>query len=40
MNGVLQNSGFDAAFSKGRIGLQSEGGPMEFRNVWLVPIAE
>ena len=40
VNGVLQNVGFDAAFSSGQIALQSEGGPIEFRNVWLVPIAE
>ena len=40
VNGVLQNIGFDAAFSEGRIGLQSEGGPMEFRNVYLVPISD
>ncbi len=40
VNGVLQNVGFDAAFSAGQIGLQSEGGPMEFRNVWLEPLGE
>ena len=40
VNGVLQNVGFDAAFSEGRIGLQSEGGPMEFREVYLVPVGE
>ena len=40
VNGVLQNVGFDAAFSAGRIALQSEGGPVEFRNVYLVPIVE
>ena len=40
VNGVLQNVGSDAAYSAGQIGLQSEGGPMEFRNVYLVPITE
>jgi len=40
VNGVLQNVGFDAVFEAGRIGLQSEGGAMEFREVYLVPIPE
>ena len=33
VNGVLQNTGKDAYASAGQICLQSEGGPIEFRNV-------
>ena len=40
MNGVVQNAGSNAAFSSGRIGLHSEGGPMEFREVYLISLAE
>lgn len=35
VNGVLQNEGADASVTAGWIGLQSEGGPIEFRNVYL-----
>jgi len=34
INGKLQNE-FDSPYEKGYIGLQSEGGPIEFRNVYL-----
>jgi len=33
VNGVLQNQGFDPTLKKGYICLQSEGTPVEFRNV-------
>ncbi|MBL7113802.1 MAG: DUF1080 domain-containing protein [Bacteroidales bacterium] len=36
VNGVLQNSCTFPDPPKGHIGLQSEGGPVEFRNVYLV----
>ena len=35
VNGVLQNEGAGAFRSEGPIGLQSEGAPIEFRNVWI-----
>ena len=35
VNGVLQNQGSQSLHKKGYIGLQSEGGPLEFRNVRL-----
>jgi len=35
VNGVLQNAGKDASLASGHIGLQSEGGPIEFRNIWI-----
>jgi len=38
VNGVLQNSGTAAALSSGHIGLQSEGSPIEFRNILLTPL--
>ncbi len=37
VNGVLQNEGTSATPPVGYIALQSEGGPIEFRNVYLVP---
>jgi hypothetical protein len=37
INGVLQNEGTRAKPSSGYIGLQSEGGPIEFRNIYLLP---
>jgi hypothetical protein len=37
VNDVLQNEGGDATPSAGYIALQSEGGPVEFRNVYIVP---
>jgi hypothetical protein len=38
VNGVLQNKGVNASQSDGPIGLQSEGTPVEFRNVWIQPL--
>jgi len=35
VNGVLQNEGTNAAPASGWICLQSEGGPIEFRNIYL-----
>lgn len=35
INGVQQNKGTGLNISKGQICLQSEGGPIEFRNVWI-----
>jgi hypothetical protein len=37
INGVLQNEGTRAKPAYGYIGLQSEGGPIEFRNIYLLP---
>jgi hypothetical protein len=37
VNGVLQNEGADATPPLGYIALQSEEGPIEFRNIYLVP---
>ena len=38
VNGVLQNKGEQATDTAGWIGLQSEGGPVEFRNIRLEPV--
>jgi hypothetical protein len=38
VNGVLQNKGTSATITRGSICLQSEGVPMQFRNVYLVPL--
>jgi hypothetical protein len=38
VNGVLQNSGTGMTLSEGYILLQSEGSPIEFRNIWLQPL--
>jgi len=38
VNGLLQNEGTDAKPSWGPICLQSEGSPIEFRNIYLEPI--
>jgi hypothetical protein len=38
VNGVLQNRASNLTLSSGQIVLQSEGGPMEFRNITLTPI--
>jgi len=38
VNGVLQNVGKDAYADAGQICLQSEGGPIEFRNVYIEPL--
>ncbi len=35
VNGVLQNKGTDMSLTEGNIALQSEGGPMQFRNIYL-----
>jgi len=40
VNGLLQNKGTNATLTSGSIGIQSEGGPMEFRNIWLEPLGE
>lgn len=38
INGLLQNAATDLTVSKGYIGLQSEGTPIEFRNIVLEPL--
>ncbi len=38
VNGVVQNEGTAATPQIGYIALQSEGGPIEFRNVYIVPL--
>ena len=38
VNGELQNEGTEAAVTPGYIGLQSEGAPIEFRNIRIVPL--
>jgi hypothetical protein len=38
VNGVLQNSGSGMTLTEGKIGLQAEGAPMEFRNIYLKPL--
>ena len=38
VNDVLQNEGIDASLIKGKICLQSEGVPIEFRNIYLEPL--
>ncbi len=38
VNGVLQNEGIAASPATGYIGLQSEGSPIEFRNIYLLPL--
>jgi hypothetical protein len=38
VNGIRQNGGTGALPPAGNIGLQSEGGPIEFRNVYLIPL--
>jgi hypothetical protein len=35
VNGVLQNIGTDMIPDEGNIALQSEGGPLQFRNIYL-----
>jgi hypothetical protein len=37
VNGVLQNEGTDATITSGWICLQSEGSPIEFRNIYIEP---
>ncbi len=38
INGLLQNYATGLSLREGYIGLQSEGGPVEFRKVWITPI--
>ncbi len=38
INGVLQNKGSKLTTSSGSICIQSEGGPMQFRNIELQPL--
>lgn len=38
INGVLQNKGSEISNSSGRICLQSEGRPIEFRNIYIEPL--
>ena len=38
VNGVLQNNGSGLTLTEGRILLQSEGSPMQFRNIYLEPL--
>lgn len=38
VNGVLQNKGSNMTLTEGNIALQSEGGPMQFRNIYLLPL--
>lgn len=40
VNGLLQNKGTDADPSSGPISLQSEGSPIEFRNIYIEPVAK
>jgi hypothetical protein len=40
VNGLLQNVGTEANPSSGPICLQSEGSPIEFRNIYLEPLSE
>ena len=40
VNGVLQNKGTGAKPSSGAICLQSEGSPIQFRNIYLKPLAK
>lgn len=38
VNGVLQNKGTDMTLTEGNIALQSEGAPLQFRNIYLQPL--
>jgi hypothetical protein len=38
VNGVLQNEGTGMTLTRGNIALQSEGGPIQFRNIYLQPL--
>lgn len=38
VNGLMQNNGVDGATSSGPIALQSEGSPIEFRNIYIVAL--
>ncbi len=35
VNGVLQNKGTEMTLHEGHILLQSEGSPIQFRNIWI-----
>lgn len=37
VNGLMQNGGSNTSLTSGFIGLQSEGSPIEFRNIYLIP---
>jgi hypothetical protein len=39
LNGKIVNKGFGAETARGAIGLQSEGWPIEFRNIRLTPVS-
>ena len=38
VNDALQNSGTDASVTKGNIALQSEGAPIQFRDIYIEPL--
>ena len=38
VNGILQNEGAQATETSGKICLQSEGSPIEFRNIYVAPV--
>jgi hypothetical protein len=38
VNGVLQNRGSSVTLEGGNIALQSEGSPVQFRNIYLIPL--
>lgn len=38
VNGLMQNNGTDLAVSEGPIALQSEGSPIEFRNIYITSL--
>ena len=38
VNGILQNEGTEATVTSGKICLQSEGKPIEFRNIYIEPV--
>lgn len=38
VNGILQNKGTGMSLTEGNIALQSEGGPLQFRNIYLQPL--
>jgi len=38
VNGMLQNEGTQATLTSGKICLQSEGSPIEFRNIYVTPV--
>ncbi|HEC02656.1 MAG TPA: DUF1080 domain-containing protein, partial [Phycisphaerales bacterium] len=40
VNGLLQNKGADVDPSSGPISLQSEGSPIEFRNIYIEPVTK